>query len=174
MKPTQITELFANIRKTFVSFFSIFMFVALGVGIFLGISWAGPALQNAADGVFDKGRFHDFQVQFPYGLSDGDVEKLSQVDGVTQVEKVRQSFQVMKVSGNKITVKVQSLGQDINVPTIVEGTLPSHAGQIALNSAAAARLGLGVGESITFLQDADPQGGGLDLEDAATTDSDAL
>lgn len=38
VKPTQITELFANIRKTFVSFFSILMFVTLGVGIFLGIS----------------------------------------------------------------------------------------------------------------------------------------
>ena len=37
MKPTQITELLVNIKKSFVSFFSILMFVALGVGIILGL-----------------------------------------------------------------------------------------------------------------------------------------
>ena len=76
MKPTQVTELLANIRKTFVSFFSILMFVALGMGVFLGISWAGPALQNAADGMCAEGRFHNFQVQFPYGLTDDDLLRL--------------------------------------------------------------------------------------------------
>ena len=55
LKPTQLTELLANIKATFVSFFSILMFVALGVGIFLGISWAGPALEGAADRAFDEG-----------------------------------------------------------------------------------------------------------------------
>lgn len=57
MKATQFTDLLANIRATFVSFFSILMFVALGVAVFLGISWAAPALQNTADDMFDEGRF---------------------------------------------------------------------------------------------------------------------
>ena len=62
MKRTQIRELFSNIKVTFVSFFSILMFVALGVGLFVGISWTAPALQSAADRVFDEGSFHDFSV----------------------------------------------------------------------------------------------------------------
>ena len=43
MKRTQLTELLNNIKATFVSFFSILMFVALGAGIFIGIASTAPA-----------------------------------------------------------------------------------------------------------------------------------
>ena len=92
MKPTQTQELFVSIKKTIVSFFSILMFVALGVGVFLGISWAGPALENASDRVFDEGSFHNFQVQFPYGITDSDIQALSEIEGVDQVEAAYQSI----------------------------------------------------------------------------------
>jgi putative ABC transport system permease protein len=83
MTRTQIAELFVGIRKTFVSFFSILMFVALGVGIFLGINWSSPALQKVADEAFSQGAFHHFQVQYPYGLTDEDLVELAAVEGVT-------------------------------------------------------------------------------------------
>ena len=38
MSTARVAELFANIRSTIVSFFSVAMFVALGVGLFLGLS----------------------------------------------------------------------------------------------------------------------------------------
>ncbi|MBE6473729.1 MAG: FtsX-like permease family protein [Coriobacteriaceae bacterium] len=153
MKPTQITELFANIKKTFVSFFSILMFVALGVGIFLGISWSGPALQQAADRAFDEGNFHNFQVQFPYGLTEGDLAKLSAVEGVSQIEGARQSYQTVVVDGQKLTVKVQTLGSSIDAPLVREGELPAKANEIALHAATASSLGAGVGDTITFEKD---------------------
>ena len=141
MKPTQIAELFANIRTTIVSFFSILMFVALGVSVFLGISWAGPALENATGQVFDKGSFHNFQVQFPYGLTDSDVKALSEIEGVSQVETAYQSFQTVRLDGNKLTVKVQSLGQSIDTPIVAEGELPTKAGEMAFHAESARRLG---------------------------------
>lgn len=101
MKPTQITDLFANIKVTFVSFFSILMFVALGAAVFLGISWSAPALQSAAGAVFEKGAFHNFQIMFPYGLTDSDVEKLAKVEGVSEVEAERQSFESMRIDNLK-------------------------------------------------------------------------
>ena len=155
MKPTQRTELFANIKKTFVSFFSILMFVALGVGVFLGITWAGPALENGADSMFREGRFHNFQVQYLYGLTDDDLKELGQVEGVTNVEGERQSFQVLQHDGANYTVKVQSLGREIDVPIVREGDLPGKTGEIAINAASAKNLGLGVGDTISFVHDAD-------------------
>ncbi len=154
MKPTQITELFANIKKTFVSFFSILMFVALGVGVFLGISWSGPALENAADKMFDEGNFHNFQIQYMYGLTSDDIKQLEQAEGVTQVEAERQSLQTMKKDGANLTVKVQSLGQKIDVPIVRRGTLPERENEIALHAESAISLGLGVGDTITFVHDA--------------------
>ena len=157
MKPAQITELFANIKKTFVSFFSILMFVALGVSIFLGISWSGPALRNAADNEFDEGTFHDFQVQYLYGLADSELEQLAALDGVTDVEPARQSFQTLVGSGNTdLTVKVQTMPERIDMLTMVEGQLPKAANEIALNEIAAKELGYAVGDTIVF--EPDPEG----------------
>ncbi|MBQ9001959.1 MAG: FtsX-like permease family protein, partial [Eggerthellaceae bacterium] len=179
MKPTQITELLANIRKTFVSFFSILMFVALGVGIFLGISWVTPALQNASGKVFDEGSFHHFQIQFPYGLTDDDLAQLAEVEGVTDVEPARQSFQTLPVNGESVTMKVQSLGERIDTLSVVEGELPAQAGEIALSAEAAAGCGLAVGNTVTFDSDAS-SGGSLgalaNVEGQAqpTSDSDGM
>ena len=171
MKPTQLTELLANIKATFVSFFSILMFVALGVGIFLGISWAGPALEGAADRAFDEGSFHNFQIQFPYGLTDDDLQELSEVEGVSQIEPGRQSFQTIAVSGKDATVKVHSIGTEIDVPTVVEGELPANGKEIALHVTSANELGIAVGDTITFKKDVDENAADANLasSDAASS-----
>ncbi len=168
MKPTQVIDLFANIKNTFVSFFSILMFVALGVGVFLGISWASPALEMAANNMFEEGAFHNFQIQYPYGLTQEDLAKLSATEGVTQVEGERQSFQTIVERDKKYTVKVQSLGQYIDTPIIVEGELPTAVGEIALHAESARVMGIRVGDTISFVKDADTDGS------AATNDSGML
>ena len=164
MKPTQITELFANIRSTIVSFFSILRFVALGVGVFLGISWAGPALQNAADNMFREGQFHNFQIQFPYGLTDDDLKQLSAVEGVTSMETARQSFQTLKRGDAKQTVKLQTYGREIDVPFVVEGELPRNANELAFHAESARLLGVNVGDTLVFEHDAD-KSAGADVSD---------
>ena len=172
MKPTQVTELLANIKNTFVSFFSILMFVALGVGIFLGISWAGPALQVAADGVYDQGAAHDFQVQFSYGLTDDDLAKLADVEGVSQVEAGRQSFQTLGLGDKEVTVKAQTMGESINVPVVVEGELPAKKDEIAVNAHAAKKLGISVGDTVTFKEDAESEDDGDGAGNGSESDSD--
>ncbi len=154
MKATQVTELFANIKNTFVSFFSILMFVALGIGIFLGISWAGPSLRNAADEIFNKGSFHNFQIQYLYGLTDNNLKELSNIEGVSDIEAAYQSFQTITVGSDKRTVKMQSLTERINTPIVLEGKLPAKPNEIALHAASAKTLGVGIGDTLTFNSDA--------------------
>nr|MCR5582700.1 FtsX-like permease family protein [Eggerthellaceae bacterium] len=159
MKRTQVIELFANIKKTFVSFFSIMLFVAIGMDVFLGLNWAPTALHNAAQSHYDEGSLHSFQLQYIYGMTDDELAKLMEVDGVTNVEAVRQSFQTLSGVGNgSLTTKVQTLPKSINTLTVREGELPAKSNEIALNSAAAERLGLHVGDTITFDKDADQEG----------------
>ena len=150
MKATQTRELFANIKNTFVSFLSILIFVALGVGVFLGITWAAPALEIAADTMFNEGSFHNFQVQYIYGLTDSDLKKLSKVEGVSQVEPAYQSFQTVELDDALRTVEVQSLGKEIDTPLLVEGALPTKAGEMAFQAESAERLGVSIGDTIVF------------------------
>ena len=176
MKRTQVTELFANIKNTFVSFFSILMFVALGVGIFVGINWTAPALERTADKVFDEGSFHNFQIQFPYGLTDDDIKQLSAIEGVTNVEPARLSYQTYAVGDDRLTVKVQSITSDIDTLTVTQGSLPEREGEIVLFAPAAEREGLSVGDVITFESDKSEDDENADLnvdmnvDGAASTD----
>ena len=153
MKPTQFAELIANIKGTFVSFFSILMFVALGVGVFVGISWSGPALETAADAKYAEGGFHNFQVQFPYGLTDDDIAAISALEGVSDVEAVRSSFQMLTVNGSKKVVKVQSACSRIDAPLDMEGSLPTRADEIVLEKYWAHAAGIAIGDRITFEHD---------------------
>lgn len=155
MKRTQVVELFATIRRTLVSFFSILMFATLGIGVYLGISWAAPALERAANQMIDEGSFHSFQIQYPYGLTDGDLETLSEVEGVSNVEGAYQSYQSITVADERLTIKVQTLGQSIDTALVVEGTLPTKADEIAFHAASAEDLGISIGDIVTFEQDAD-------------------
>ena len=154
MKPTQLTELFVNIKQTFVSFFSILMFVALGIGVFVGIAWTEPALQTAVEKLFDAGELHHFQINFPYGLTDDDVAQLKGVEGVTDVEPHNASFQTTKLNNDKLTFKVQGLGERIDALDVKEGALPTEPNEMALKATCAAELGLAVGDTVRFDHDA--------------------
>ncbi|MDO4890592.1 MAG: hypothetical protein Q3963_04460, partial [Coriobacteriaceae bacterium] len=74
-----------------------------------------------------------------------------QVEGVTQVEAERQSFQTLHRDDANYTVKVQSLGQDIDIPLLVEGELPDGPGEMAFHTESAKSLGLHVGDTVTFV-----------------------
>ncbi len=140
------------------------MFVALGVAIFLGISWSGPALKTAADTMYREGQLHSFQVQFPYGLTEADLARLGSVEGVSFVEPERQSFQILMWENKRNTVKVQSLGQQIDTPIVREGTLPQKTDEIAFHAESANLFGVGVGDTITFVHDVEDADGDEETE----------
>ena len=79
MKKTQFIELLSNIKATFMSFFAIALFVVLSIGVFAGISWTSPALQSAADRIYDEGSLYDIEIQFPNGLTDKYLDKIRTV-----------------------------------------------------------------------------------------------
>lgn len=153
MKSTQVRELFLNIKVSIVSFFSILMFVALAVGVFLGISWSGPALENAIDGNLSDGSFHDIQIQFPYGLTEDDMAQLASLDGVTDVEGSYASFQKVLWGEKKLTVRVQSIPERIDTLTVREGSMPTKKNEIAVVVPAAENYDLRVGDVIEFVSD---------------------
>ena len=85
MKRIRIEELLAEVKANIVPFFSVCMFVCLGIGLFLGIQWGGVAMSRAVEEVFESGSMHDIEVQFPYGLTRDDLDQLAAIDGVSAV-----------------------------------------------------------------------------------------
>ena len=153
MKRIRVTELFAEIRANIVAFISISMFVCLGVGLFFGIAWGGLALGNAVDEAFALGNMHDVEIQFPYGMTEDDIQKIKAVDGVTEVETGYSTFAKMLKDKKRYVLKLQNLTKRIDVPIHVQGTLPTRKGEIALLSLWADEHGVKVGDTVSLVSD---------------------
>lgn len=155
MKGIKLTELLAEIKANLVAFISIAMFVCLGIGLFLGIQWGGEAIGNVAEKTFEGGRLHDIEVQFPYGLTKDDLAKLAAIEGVTDVEPGYASYASVLDGPASYVFKVQSLTKRIDQPQVVEGKLPAKANEVAMLSFWAEEHDCQVGDTITFVPDAD-------------------
>lgn len=154
MKGIRVIELLATIRANIVAFLSISLFVCLGVGLFTGIQWGAVALRNAADEAYNQGNTLDIAIQFPYGLTDGDLAKLKKVDGVSEVETGYSTFVVMEDGATNYTLKMESMNKDINTPTSVTGNMPMEKDEVALLSSWAKDHGISIGDTIKLKHDA--------------------
>ena len=157
MKRIRLIEIWAEISANFVAFYSIVMFVCLGVGIFLGIQWGGTAIRSATEAAFERGQMHDIEVQFPYGLTDEHLQQLQVVEGVTAVEPAYVAPARMSLDDDSYILKIQNLTSDVDRVTVVEGTLPQAQNEIAILSFWAKRHELGVGDTIQLEHDVEAE-----------------
>ena len=171
VKGIRFQELLAEIRANFVSFFSIMMFVCLGVGLFLGIHWCGVAQRNASEHAFEADAMHDMEVRFPYGLTEDDVRQMRSIEGVSDVELGYESYAMVSTASDVSTIKIQSLTERIDLPEVKEGRLPARNGEAAILSHMAEAMGLGIGDTVTFDHDVDGGSDDPDGMQALTCDS---
>lgn len=124
MRSMRFVELVANVKANIVAFFSIAMFVALGVGLLLGIQWGNDALLNAMGEEVEAGAMHDIEVQFPYGVTADNLDELKGAEGVSQLEYGYTSYASM-IDGNEgYTLEFQSITPTIDRYTRVMGSMP--------------------------------------------------
>ncbi len=150
MKKTHFLELIKTIGRTKVSFISIIIFVALGITLFLGITWSGDTVAKSADDYFDRGVLHDFEVQSVYGFTDDEIAKIKAIDGVDQVEGEYQTYRVLKREGKTFKVRITSLSDNIDIPLQSSGRLPNKNDELALEIHWAANHGYEIGDKIVF------------------------
>lgn len=153
MKGIRFVELLANIKANLVAFFSISMFVCLGIGLFLGIHWGSVALRDAAQNAFDEGNVYDIEVQFPYGITTDDIAKLKEVEGVSNVETGYTAYVTMKDGSTNYTLKMETINKGIDVATSVQGNMPMEKDEVALLKTWAEKQGISVGDAIKLNHD---------------------
>lgn len=148
MKKTRWIVLLRDIRKTWVSFLSIIVFVSLGVAIFLGIKWNEPALSRAMDRYLDEHRYHDLQLVFPYGFTEDDAAAVAALDGVSAVEGAYNAYGIAQVGGNRCILNIQSLTDTMDHAEVLEGELPAAADEVAVERLLAEELELHLGDTL--------------------------
>ncbi len=153
MSKIKFIELFAKIKKNIVSYISIVLFLMTGIALFCSMSWSGPAFENGLDSFFNKYNFRDFSLIFPLGATEEMLEAVNKVDGVDIVEGAYEAYQYTEINGEKMHVKIVSIGKKVDKISIIKGETPKDKNEIAVQSYWAKKMNIDVGDVIKLNHD---------------------
>lgn len=148
MKKTQFKDAMRNIGKRKVSFLSLCLVVALGLGALFTTRYMGAGLEESFTDYYKDRNFKDFEMLSSLGVSESSLEKIRSVEGVMDVEGVIQADGTISFGDEKRNVTVISRSSDISVPELVEGNAPTTKSECMVGEDFAGIEGLKVGDKV--------------------------
>ena len=150
MKKSLLKDSIRQIKNTFKRFLSILLIVLLGVGFFAGMQATSPDMKEAIDKYFDEQNMMDIEVLSTLGLTDEDINALKNLEGVSQVNSGYSFDASISTEKKEIVVKVESMPEDINKITLLEGNLPENSDECVVEKAFLSDTQYKIGDYITI------------------------
>ena len=143
-----------TLRNNLSRFIAMTAMAGLGIGVFSGFAVGCLNVFESADRFYDKQNTYDIKIISTLGLTDDDLLAISKVEGVRSVFGSRgMDVKVKQSNGSSLLANLSTLDSNgMNKPYVLEGTLPTRARQIAVNSKFMDDTGLNVGDSITLTE----------------------
>ena len=88
MPPIFFKNILVEIKSSLGRFISILSIVAIGVAFFAGIKASSPVMKNSADHYFDQYNLQDIQIFSTLGLSEDDLQKIQNTEGVKEAQGI--------------------------------------------------------------------------------------
>lgn len=152
-------DIIKTILKGFKRFFALMMISALGVCMLTGLKAGCDDLRYTADAFFDRQNLMDIMVVSTMGLTEEDVEVLSRIEGVEDVEGTYSETVFTYLEGKMKQAKVNVLSQkDINMPYLLEGEMPLRPDEILVTRDYISESGKQIGDMVFIEEDMDEDG----------------
>lgn len=145
-------------------FLSIMVITALGVTMLTGLAVGCIDLRYSADALYDEQKLFDIQVSSTLGLDDDDIEALLELDEISAAEGEYSDNVYTDIDGATLEAELHTMGEQLNIPTVLEGRLPEAADEIAVNEAYLNDTGKSVGDTLTFEEVVEEDGEAVFLE----------
>ncbi|KFJ01239.1 ABC transporter permease [Bifidobacterium stellenboschense] len=143
-----------TLRRSKGRFLSIVSLMALGSFALVGLFVTGPDMRITGADFYDRHTLADVTVVSDYGLSRDDERIIRATDGVAQAEFGY--FKDVVIRGSDHSLRVTSKPDKVSTYEVVEGRLPEHADEIALDRAE--RDAYAVGSTIRLTEHPDIAG----------------
>lgn len=150
MKSAYRKDILRTLKNGKKRFFSILLITALGVTMLTGLKASCVDLRRSADRLYDQQNLFDIHIASTLGLDDDDVEALRALSDVREVEGEYSESVYTEIDGARQEAEVRTLGEHINIPTVVEGRLPKAADEVAVNQTYLLESGKSIGDTLTF------------------------
>lgn len=125
MKRALFKNSIKEITNTYKRFMSILLMAFLGVGFFAGIRAASPDMLDTIDQYYKEQNVYDIEIISTLGLTDKDVEAISQIENVEKVDVSFETDGKIETENKETIVKLITLGE-INQPVLLDGKLPTE------------------------------------------------
>lgn len=150
MKKSLLKDSIRQIKNTFKRFLSILLIVLLGVGFFAGMQATSPDMKEAIDEYFDAQNMMDIEVISTLGLTYDDINALKNIEGVSQVNPAYSFDASINTDKKDIVVKIESIPEDINKITLLDGKLPDNYDECVVEEGFLSGTQYNIGEYITI------------------------
>lgn len=119
-----LLKLFRDIKTSLGGFISIIFVIGVGSVFFSGLSNSVSSVRNLIENYYENQKFMDYTAYFSQLYSD-DIEAYRSNEKIKEI-KLRYTMNVISNVNNKDTnLRIHTLTENINVPYIYEGKLPS-------------------------------------------------
>lgn len=133
-------------------FISMIIMIALGIGIFVGFNMEWVSIDVNTSSFFEKTNFADFRIISDSGFSEDDLNKVKDIDGVSDVSRfLSVNADVEGQNGDTVTLTVTE-NENVSKPYLISGKeydAKSENG-VWLSDKYAAANGFELGDDITF------------------------
>lgn len=151
MKKALNKDILRTIWKEKKRFISIMMITTLGVTVMTGLAAGCRDLRMSADRFYDEQELFDISIQSTLGLTEEDIDALLALDGVEKAEGSFSEIVHTKKGDVNKTAEVKVLKTDgLNVPYVVDGTLPQNADEIVVTKNYITETGKQIGDTVVI------------------------
>lgn len=143
-------DIVRSIIKGRKRFFALMLITALGVCMFGGIKAGCDDLRYSADVFFDQQNLYDISIVSTMGLTESDIEAVSEMEGIEEVEGTYSEDVYTEIGdGTRKQATVKMLSEKgINMPYLLEGRLPAYDTEILVTAKYINESGKQVGDAI--------------------------
>ena len=160
MPPIFFKNILVEIKSSLGRFISILSIVAIGVAFFAGIKASSPVMKNSADHYFDQYNLQDIQIFSTLGLSEDDLQKIQNTEGVKEAQGIFTIDTLTKKDKSQLVVQVFSWTKDQNINRVrlVDGRMPQKENECLIEASSATSQLFGnfqIGDTITLTSGTD-------------------
>ena len=150
-----LTDAVREVRNTRSRFLSLLVLSALAVCFLAGLRATAPDMKETGDLYFDQQRLMDLRVGSTLGLTEEDLDTLCAQEGVASGEACWVIDAFAQAPGLEVVVKVHSLPQELNLPTLTAGRMPEKANECVVEEHLLDLLNLELGGTLDLATSGD-------------------
>ena len=164
LKKALLKDTFKEIKKSYKRFISILLMALLGVGFFAGLSASSPDMVDSIDTYYKNQNVYDIEVMSTLGLTDSDIEALSNIENVENVYGTYSRDGLIKTNDKEIVSKILCV-DDVNKPILIEGSMPENIDECVVEESFLEGTDKNIGDYIDIEPEATESTGTTDEEE---------